>query len=85
MPRKLKKPTYTPTSEESEAHRWCMKNNYIIYPVELSPMSSNYKIHIELGHKHAVLEEIYTASTLWSAFFKLCVRIKEKQTKNAKT
>lgn len=85
MPRKIKKPTYIPSSEESEAYRWCMKNKYVIYPVELSPMTSNYQIHMELGHKHAILEEIYTPSTLWSAFYKLCVRIMEKQTKNAYT
>tara|TARA_R110000822_G_scaffold29350_2_gene86479 strand:- start:4736 stop:4999 length:264 start_codon:yes stop_codon:yes gene_type:complete len=78
MPRNIKKPTYTPLLSESQAYLWCMRNNYVIYPVELKPMTSNYQIHMELGHKHAILSEIYTNSTLWKAFYKLCVRIKDK-------
>lgn len=82
MPKKIKKPTYTPSSEESEAYIWCMRNNYIIYPVELKPMTANYQIHMELGHKHAILNEIYTASTLWKAFYELCVKIMKKGCQN---
>ena len=82
MPKKTRKPTYIPSEEEIKAHLWCMKNNYVIYPVELSPMSGNYQIHMELGHKHAILNEEYKDSTLWKAFYQLCVKIMNKGCQN---
>jgi hypothetical protein len=79
VPRKIKKPSYIPTQDQTNAYLWCMRNNYVIYPVELAPMTSNYQIHMELGHKHAILEEKYTNSTLWKAYYELCVKIMNKQ------